>query len=76
MPAELVLGVAFTRDGPGKEKPRLLVRTPAGTECGEPRRTERGVVVLKTDTGELRVSPAGATAVMAVEVCPGTAQGG
>ncbi|MGW5213053.1 hypothetical protein ACWEQO_18055 [Streptomyces sp. NPDC004051] len=74
--ALLVAGVAFTWYGPGKEKPQLLVKTPAGTECGEPRRTERGVVVLKTDTGETRVSLADATAVMPVETCPGTAQDG
>ncbi|MGW0792541.1 hypothetical protein ACWD04_31070 [Streptomyces sp. NPDC002911] len=74
--ALLVAGVALTWYGPGKEKPQLLVKTPAGTECGEPKRTERGVVVLKTDTGEMRVSLADATAVMAVDICPGTTQGG
>ncbi|MGJ3560396.1 hypothetical protein ACR6C2_25295 [Streptomyces sp. INA 01156] len=53
----------------GEGDPRLLVKTPAGTECGEPRRTEHGVVVLKTDTGETRVSLADATAVIPVESC-------
>ncbi|GGV70122.1 hypothetical protein GCM10010294_27870 [Streptomyces griseoloalbus] len=74
--ALLVAGVAFTWYGPVKDKPQLLVKTPSGTECGEPLRVERGVVVLKTDTGEMRVSLVEATAVMAVEVCPGTAPGG
>ncbi|WP_329236864.1 hypothetical protein OG488_35640 [Streptomyces sp. NBC_01460] len=72
--ALLVAGVAFSWYGPGKEKPQLLVKTPAGTECGEPKRIERGVVVLKTETGEMRVSLTDATAVLAVETCPGTTQ--
>ncbi|MFF9486003.1 hypothetical protein [Streptomyces sp. NPDC014676] len=74
--ALLVAGVAFTWYGPGKDGPRLLVRTPSGTECGEPRRTEHGTVLLKTDTGEVKVSLVDATAVVAVETCPGGAQGG
>ncbi|MFB6786447.1 hypothetical protein ACFCWT_07140 [Streptomyces olivaceus] len=69
--ALLVTGVALTWYGPDKEEPRLLVRTPAGTECGEPLRTERGVLVLRTDTGEARVPLADATALLAVDTCPG-----
>ncbi|WP_151774808.1 hypothetical protein [Streptomyces abyssomicinicus] len=69
--ALLVAGVAVTWYGPGKDKPRILVRTPAGTECGTPRRAERGTLVLRTELGEVRVSLAEATAVIAVETCPG-----
>ncbi|NYV76110.1 hypothetical protein HW445_17600, partial [Streptomyces sp. UH6] len=69
--ALLVAGVAVTWYGPGKDKPRILVRTPAGTECGTPGRAEGGTLVLRTELGEVRVSLAEATAVTAVETCPG-----
>ncbi|WP_245863062.1 hypothetical protein [Streptomyces thermovulgaris] len=68
--AMLVAGVALTWYGPGKEKPRLLVRTSSGTECGEARRTENGVVVLKTKTGEVRIRLSDITGLSAVETCP------
>ncbi|MBZ6205050.1 MULTISPECIES: hypothetical protein [Streptomyces] len=44
---------------------------PAGTECGEPLRAERGVLVLRTGTGEARVPLADATALLPVDTCPG-----
>ncbi|MEU0475758.1 hypothetical protein [Streptomyces olivaceus] len=69
--ALLVTGVALTWYGPDKEEPRLLVRTPAGTECGEPLRTERGVLVLRTGARETRVPLADATALLPVDTCPG-----
>ncbi|MGV9983183.1 hypothetical protein [Streptomyces olivaceus] len=69
--ALLVTGVALTWYGPDKEEPRLLVRTPAGTECGEPLRTERGVLVLRTGAEETRVPLADATALLPVDTCPG-----
>ncbi|MFH0240951.1 hypothetical protein ACGRHY_00580 [Streptomyces sp. HK10] len=66
----LITGVALTWYGPGKEKPRLLVRTPSGTECGEPRRAGDGVLVLRTRTGEVRVPLSDVTGLGAVDSCP------
>jgi hypothetical protein len=69
--ALLVTAVALTWYGPGKDGPRVLVRTPSGVVCGEPVRTGGGRLLLRTDTGEIAVRLARAEALAAVEECPG-----
>ncbi|MFD6425407.1 hypothetical protein [Streptomyces sp. NPDC060198] len=68
--ALLVTGVAITWYGPAADKPGLLVRTRSGTECGTPLRTQDGVLVLRTGTGEVAVPLTGITGLTPVEACP------
>ncbi|WBO62826.1 hypothetical protein [Streptomyces camelliae] len=69
--ALLVTGVALTWYGPAKDGPRILVRTPSGVVCGEPVRTADGLLLVRTDTGEITVRLDRAGALAAVDHCPG-----
>ncbi|WP_345667370.1 hypothetical protein [Streptomyces similanensis] len=73
--AMLVAGVALTWYGPEKEGPRVLVRTPAGQVCGKPVRTAAGRLLVETDAGRVEVRLAEATALTAVDSCPGASFG-
>ncbi|MER8061166.1 hypothetical protein GTY81_16200 [Streptomyces sp. SID8366] len=68
--AMLVTGVALTWYGPGKDGPRILVRTPSGDVCGEPVRADAGRLLVRTDTGEVTVRLDRAESLAAVDACP------
>lgn len=65
----LVAAVGTTWYGPGREKPSLLVQTPAGPVCGAVVRLHQGVLVLKTAVGEQRVNMRTAKGLAAVDAC-------
>jgi hypothetical protein len=68
--ALLVIAVAVTWYGPAKTKPRLQVITPAGSVCGSPVTISAGVVVLKTDIGQMMIDLRTATAISGLDKCP------
>lgn len=67
----LVTAVGLTWYGPERAKPALRVHTVTGVVCGTAvRLSPGGVLVLKTDAGEMTVDLTTATAVTAVDRCP------
>ncbi|MET8197966.1 hypothetical protein [Micromonospora taraxaci] len=68
--ALLVAAVGTTWYGPERTKPSILVNTPSGPVCGAVVRLNHGILVLKTDAGEVAVDMSTATSVVAVDRCP------
>lgn len=65
----LVAAVGATWYGPARGKPAVQVSTPAGSFCGSVVRLERGILVLKTDAGEVATDLSTATTLTAVDNC-------
>ncbi|MFE9093653.1 hypothetical protein [Streptomyces sp. NPDC007264] len=71
--AALVGAVGLTWYGPVQDDPRLLVRTPSGSFCGEDPRVADGRLTLRTDTGETTLDLTKALSLTAVDTCPAAA---
>jgi hypothetical protein len=65
----LVGAVGATWYGPERSKPAIRVSTPNGTFCGSVVRLDHGVLVLKTDAGEVSTDLAAASTIAAVDAC-------
>lgn len=65
----LIAAVGATWYGPAGGKPSLQVKTPSGSFCGSVVRLDRGVLVLKTDAGEVSNDLSTASTLAAVDKC-------
>lgn len=68
--AFLVNAVAITWYGPEKNQPKLQVDTPDASVCGSPDMRSAGIVVLKTERGDVTIDLRIATSISAVDTCP------